>query len=91
MGSGLSSPSENAPDLAATLKATIPTLGGVLTAKVKFVPEPALTEKLFLTSFGASPKSASRLFLLSASTMSNVSVPCMGLSDALLTTTLSCA
>ncbi len=74
-GRGRSSPSLVSPDVAVTLKATVPTLTGAVMGKVRLVPPPFFTVKGSLAEAAARPNCGRRLSLVSGSRMSKVRTP----------------
>jgi hypothetical protein len=90
-GSGRSSPSENSPARAVTLKATTPTRFGAVSGKVKVAPSLDFAENFITGTSAARPNSAATDLLVSGSRISSFRSPLSSFAPALFTSTLSAA
>ena len=86
-GSGRSSPSESAPLLATTLKATVPTRAGAASGKTTGVPPPASTLNARAGTVAGSPNAGARFSPVRGSVISSVTSPASAVVPALLTIT----
>ena len=90
-GSGLSSPSPNAPALAVTLKATVPTRAGAASGNVTALAPPALTLNAWAGTLAGRPNAGAKFSLVAGSKISSETSPVNSFFPALLTMTLSSA